>query len=303
MEATGFGIFVLIVFVLIVFANSVKVVPQAHEWIIERLGRYSRTLNPGLSVIIPFVDRVRARVDMREQVLDHPPQQVITKDNVGIKIDAVMYYQVMDSFRAVYEIANTVMGIEKLTVTTLRNVVGDLELDQTLVSRDRINTMLREILDTATDKWGVKVNRVELKNIIPPPEITEAMQKQMKAEREKRAVILDAEGVKMAAIREAEGDKQARILKAEGFKQAQILEAEGKSEAIITVFNSIHEGRPTNDLIAIRYLEMMEKLADGKATKIILPAEVSGILGSIAGVAELFKEPLAASEAARESAP
>jgi len=303
MEATGFGIFVLIVFLLIVFSNSVKVVPQAHEWIIERLGRYSRTLNPGLSVIVPFVDRVRARVDMREQVLDHPPQQVITKDNVGIKIDAVMYYQVMDSFRAVYEIASTVMGIEKLTVTTLRNVVGDLELDQTLVSRDRINTMLREILDTATDKWGVKVNRVELKNIIPPPEITEAMQKQMKAEREKRAVILDAEGVKMAAIREAEGDKQARILKAEGFKQAQILEAEGKSEAIITVFNSIHEGRPTNDLIAIRYLEMMEKLADGKATKIILPAEVSGILGSIAGVAELFKEPPAASEAARESAP
>ncbi len=303
MEATGLGIFVLIVFVLIVFSNSVKVVPQAHEWIIERLGRYSRTLHPGLSVIIPFVDRVRARVDMREQVLDHPPQQVITKDNVGIKIDAVMYYQVMDSFRAVYEIASTVMGIEKLTVTTLRNVVGDLELDQTLVSRDRINTMLREILDTATDKWGVKVNRVELKNIIPPPEITEAMQKQMKAEREKRAVILDAEGVKMAAIREAEGDKQARILKAEGFKQAQILEAEGKSEAIITVFNSIHEGRPTNDLIAIRYLEMMEKLADGKATKIILPAEVSGILGSIAGVAELFKEPPAASEAAGESAP
>lgn len=294
-------LWIIIVFLIFFFLNSIKVVHQARVLVIERLGKYNKTLQSGLNLILPVFDTVRRNVDLREQVDDYPPQHVITKDNVSMSIDAVLFFQVVDPFRSVYEIANLAAGLEKLTMTTLRNIVGDLTLDETLVSREKINTKLRDILDDATDRWGMRVNRVEIKNIITPMPIQEAMQKQMVAERDKRANILQAEGFKQAAILKAEGEKQANILQAEGLRQATILKAQGEGEAWLTVqkakgeaikivFDCIHEGRPTKDLISIKYLEALEKIADGKATKIFLPFEASGVLGAVAGIKEILSE-------------
>src|SRR6185437_12760876 len=235
-------ILVLIAVVLIVLAQSVRIVPQARAGIVERLGRFSRTLDPGLHFVFPFVDRLRRPlVDLREQVVTFPPQPVITQDNVTISIDTVFYFTITDPFRATYEVANLIIAVEQLTVTTLRNVIGSLSLEETLTSRDRINSELRMVLDEATNPWGIRVNRVELKSIDPPGSIQEAMEKQMRAERDKRAAILNAEGVKQSQILEAEGQKQAAILTAEGEKQSKILRAQGEGEAIVTVFGAIHD--------------------------------------------------------------
>jgi regulator of protease activity HflC (stomatin/prohibitin superfamily) len=247
----------------------------------------------------PIIDSLRpvifgqkyvVRIDLREQVLDFTPQTVITKDNVTMQIDSVIYYQITDSYKAVYEISNLVMAIDKLTITTLRNVIGDLTLDETLVSRSKINSELQKILDEATDKWGVKVNRVELKNINPPDEIQEAMTKQMKAEREKRSVILLAEGDKQSKILKAEGEKEYAIRRAEGEQQSAVLIADGQARAIKTVFEAIHQGKATEDVIAIKYLEALEKMANGNATKIFLPFEATGILSSLGSIKEIFKD-------------
>lgn len=290
---------VLVVFVIVFAARGVVVIRQAEVGIVERLGRYNRTIESGLHIVWPILDslrpylmgyRVVKRIDLREQVLDFNPQPVITKDNVTMQIDSVIYYQIVDPLKAVYEINNLVAAIEKLTITTLRNVIGDLTLDETLVSREKINSKMQEILDEATDKWGVKINRVELKNINPPEEIQEAMTKQMKAEREKRAVILLAEGDKQSKILRAEGEKEAAIRSAEGDKMAKILRADGEATAIKNVFSAIHEGKATEDVIAIKYLEALEKMADGKASKVFIPVEATGILSSIGAVKELFAE-------------
>src|SRR3954468_11449161 len=233
---------VVAIFVLVALARTIRIVPQARAGVVERLGRYSRTLNPGLTIVVPFVDRVREMIDLREQVVSFQPQPVITEDNLVVSIDTVLYFQVTDPKAATYEIANYIQGVEQLTVTTLRNVVGGLALEKTLTSRDAINTALRAVLDEATGKWGIRVNRVEIKAIDPPGSIKETMEKQMRADREKRAAILTAEGVKQSQILTAEGEKQAAILKAEGARQAMILQAEGQSQAIATVFRAIHEG-------------------------------------------------------------
>ena len=242
-----------------------------------------------LRLFVQGLQRIRI-VDMREQVIDVPPQDVITKDNVVVTVDAVIYFQVTDPVKVVYEVSNFSLAALKLAQTNLRNVIGDLELDQTLTSREKINFQLRQVLDEATDKWGVKITRVEIQKIEPPKDITDAMSKQMKAEREKRAMILEAEGIKQSAILKAEGEKQAAILTAEGKAEAIKKVADAEKYQIETVFNAIHSGKPTNDLIAIKYLETLQKIADGKATKIFLPLESTGILGSIAGIKELFSE-------------
>lgn len=293
-------IIIIAVAILIFASKGLRIIQQHEKGLVATLGRYSRTAESGLILIVPFFQSLR-KVDMREQVLDVPPQAVITKDNVSVTVDAVIYFQITDPFKVVYNVANFGLAVINLAQTTLRNIIGEMELDHTLTSRDTINAQLRKVLDEATDKWGVKVTRVELKAIEPPHDITEAMSKQMKAEREKRAVILEAEGVRQSEITRAEGEKQSAILRAEGMKQSAILEAEGKSEAIKRVadaqkyeieivFNAIHTGKPTNDLLAVKYLEALPKIADGKATKIFLPMEASGILGSISGISELFKE-------------
>ena len=251
------GLIVLLViaaFVLVVLARTIRIVPQARAGVVERFGRYSRTLNAGLAIVVPFVDRVREMVDLREQVVSFAPQPVITEDNVVVSIDTVIYFQVTDPKAATYEIANFIQGIEQLTVTTLRNVIGGLDLEATLTSRDQINQQLRGVLDEATGKWGIRVNRVELKAIDPPASIQESMEKQMRAERDKRAAILNAEGVKQAEILTAEGEKQSAILKAEGLRQATILEAEGQAQAIGTVFTAIHAGDADPKLLAYQYL-------------------------------------------------
>ncbi|MEF3244815.1 MAG: SPFH/Band 7/PHB domain protein [Caldisericaceae bacterium] len=292
---------ILIAFVISVASKTVIIVHQATAAIVERLGQFSRVLTPGLHVIIPFFENVKKIVDLREQVWDYPPQEIITKDNVVVKIDNVMYYMVIDPVKAVYEVQDVDQAILKLTQTAIRNVCGDLTLDELLTSREKINETLRHDLDIATDPWGIKVSRVEIKSIMPPPEIQEAMTKQMKAERDKRATILEAEGVKQAAILKAEGERQAKILSAEGEKQAQILKAEGEAQAIITVakargegvevyFTGIHKGNPTKDIIAINYLDTLMKIADGKSTKIFLPYESSALLGSLGTIKEIFKE-------------
>ena len=247
----------LALFVIIVLVRTVKIVPQQTALIIERLGRYSRTLEPGLHLLVPFVDVVRANIDLREQVVSFPPQPVITSDNLVVSIDTVIYYQVIDPKSAVYEIANFIQGIEQLTVTTLRNVIGSLDLEQTLTSRDQINGQLRGVLDEATGKWGIRVNRVELKAIDPPQSIQESMEKQMKAERDRRAIILNAEGTKASQILTAEGEKQSQILRAEGSAQARILEAQGQARAIQQVFDAIHRGKPTQKLLAYQYLQVL----------------------------------------------
>jgi regulator of protease activity HflC (stomatin/prohibitin superfamily) len=273
---------VFLLFFLIVLAKTIRVIPQARAGVVERLGRYSRTLTPGLSLVIPFIDRVRPLLDLREQVVSFEPQPVITEDNLVVNIDTVIYYQVTDPKSATYEVANPVNAIDLLTVTTLRNVIGGMTLEQTLTSRDSINDQLRGILDDATGKWGIRVHRVELKAVDPPPSIKDTMEKQMRADREKRAAILQAEGVKQAAILTAEGEKQSAILKAEGQKQAAILAAQGQSEAIGTVFKAIHDGKPDAELLAYQYLQMLPQIAQGDANKVwVIPSELTKALGGL----------------------
>ncbi|MGQ3684407.1 MAG: SPFH domain-containing protein [Candidatus Loosdrechtia sp.] len=280
---------VLTIVVFIIAATGIKIIRPWQKGLIERMGKYQRTADSGLTVIIPFVEKM-IKVDMREQVVDVPPQAVITKDNVVVDVDAVIYYMVTDPVRVTYNVANYYAAITKLAQTNLRNLIGDLALDESLTSREIINTKLREILDTATDKWGTKVTRVELQRIEPPKDVTEAMHRQMKAERVRRATILEAEGDKQSAILKAEGQAEAIKKVADADKYQKLTVAKGEAEAIQTVFNAIHDGRPTNDLIAIKYLESLEKIADGKASKVFLPYEATGILGSIAGISELLKE-------------
>ena len=289
-------------FVVVFISSSIKIVNQYEKGLVETLGKYTSTLSSGPHIIIPIFQRM-IRVDMRERVIDVPPQSVITKDNVSVVVDAVIYFQVTDPVKVVYNIENFALAALKLAQTNLRNLIGDMELDSTLTSREKINSQLRVVMDEATDRWGVKVTRVEIQKIDPPQDITNAMSKQMKAEREKRANILEAEGLRQAAILKAEGTKQAVILEAEATKEKQVLEAAGEAEAIKKVadaekyqidmvYKAIHEGNPTNDLIAIKYLEALTKVADGKATKIFLPLETTGVTASIGGVAELFKDPV-----------
>ncbi len=276
---------VLALFVLFVLARAIRIVPQASAGIVERLGRYNRTLDAGLAIVVPFVDRLRPLVDLREQVVSFPPQPVITEDNLVVNIDTVVYYQVTDPRAATYEIANFVAGIEQLTVTTIRNVIGGMTLEDTLTSRDQVNAQLRGVLDEATGKWGIRVNRVELKAIDPPGSIQEAMEKQMRAERDRRAAILTAEGVKQSQILTAEGEKQGAILRAEGERQSQILEAEGQSQAIETVFEAIHRGNADPKLLAYQYLQTLPQIAQGDSNKIwIIPSEFAQALGQIGSV-------------------
>jgi regulator of protease activity HflC (stomatin/prohibitin superfamily) len=275
---------VVAVLVLLVLARTIRIVPQARAGVIERLGRYQRTLNPGLAIVVPFVDRLRPLIDLREQVVSFAPQPVITEDNLVVSIDTVLYFQVTDPKAATYEIANYIQGIEQLTVTTLRNVIGGLALEKTLTSRDEINNQLRGVLDEATGKWGIRVNRVELKAIDPPGSIKDTMEKQMRADREKRAAILTAEGVKQSQILTAEGEKQSAILKAEGRRQAMILEAQGQASAIDTVFKAIHEGNPDPQLLAYQYLQMLPQIAQGESNKMwIIPSELTSALGKLGG--------------------
>lgn len=277
-------ILLLAVFAIIVLVRTVRIVPQQTALIIERLGRYSRTLEGGIHFLVPFVDIVRANIDLREQVVSFPPQPVITSDNLVVSIDTVIYYQVIDPKSAVYEIANFIAGIEQLTVTTLRNVIGSLDLEQTLTSRDQINAQLRGVLDEATGKWGIRVNRVELKAIDPPASVQESMEKQMKAERDRRAAILNAEGIKASQILTAEGDKQSQILRAEGSAQARILEAQGQARAIQQVFDAIHRGKPTQKLLAYQYLQVLPQIARGDSNKMwIIPSELTDALRGIGG--------------------
>jgi regulator of protease activity HflC (stomatin/prohibitin superfamily) len=299
------------VFLFFYVASAVKIVRPNQRGVVERLGRYHTTADPGLRFIIPFIDRLRV-VDMREQVVDVPPQEVITADNVVVSVDAVVYYEPVDPQRLLYNIANFILAVTKLAQTNLRNLVGDLQLDQALTSRDSINTSLRTILDDATDTWGVRVKRVEIQRIDPPADVMMAMHEQMKAERTRRAVVTQAEGERQAAITRAEGERQAVILGAEAVRQQQILEAQGQAAgvrelaeaesfrqqtiaqgeaaAIRAVYQAIHDGDPTPDLLAIKHLETLAKIADGQATKIFLPADSTATMGSLAGIAELFKE-------------
>jgi regulator of protease activity HflC (stomatin/prohibitin superfamily) len=273
---------VVALLVLFVLWRSVKIIPQARAGIVERLGRYNRTLDAGLAIVIPFVDRIRPLLDLREQVVSFDPQPVITEDNLVVSIDTVLYFQVTDAKAATYEIANYISGIEQLTVTTLRNVVGSMSLEDALTSRDEVNNRLRGVLDEATGKWGIRVNRVELKAIEPPSTIREAMEKQMRAERDKRAAILTAEGVKQSQILTAEGEKQSAILRAEGQRQAAMLNAEGESKAIETVFKAIHAGDADAKLLAYQYLQMLPRIAQGDANKIwIIPSEFTEALGQL----------------------
>src|SRR5437762_13834783 len=274
---------IVAVIVLSTLARSIRIIPQARARVVERFGRYQRTVNAGLTIIVPFIDRLRPLVDLREQVVSFDPQPVITEDNLVVNIDTVIYFQVTDPRSATYEIANYIQGIEQLTVTTLRNVIGGLELEDTLTSRDNINAQLRGVLDEATGKWGIRVNRVELKAIDPPATIKDSMEKQMRAERDKRAAILTAEGVKQSQILTAEGEKQSAILRAEGQRQAAILGAEGQAKAIDTVFRAIHEGNPDPKLLAYQYLQVLPQIAQGESNKVwIIPSEVTRALGQLA---------------------
>jgi regulator of protease activity HflC (stomatin/prohibitin superfamily) len=284
------AVYVIVAIVVFIFvASGIKTVRPWQKALIERLGKYQRTADSGLTIIVPILESM-IKVDMREQVVDVPPQAVITKDNVVVDVDAVVYYEVTDPVKVTYNVANFYMAATKLAQTNLRNLVGDLALDESLTSREVINTKLRQILDDATDKWGTRVTRVELQRIEPPKDVTEAMHRQMKAERDRRAMILEAEGSKQSAILTAEGKAEAIKKVADADRYQKLTVAKGEAEAIQTVFGAIHEGRPTNDLIAIKYLEALQKIADGKATKIFLPLEATGVLGSIAGVGELFKK-------------
>jgi len=273
---------VLAVLVLLVLYRSVRIVPQARAGVVERLGRYQRTLGPGLTLLVPFVDRVRPLIDLREQVVSFPPQPVITEDNLVVGIDTVIYFQVTDAKAASYEIANYIQGVEQITVTTLRNVVGSLNLEQTLTSRDQINGQLRGVLDEATGRWGIRVNRVEIKSIDPPVSIQDSMEKQMRAERDRRAAILTAEGQKQAAILTAEGAKQSAVLRAEGEAQAAVLRADGEARAIARVFEAIHSGDADEKLLAYQYLQVLPQLAKGDSNKVwIVPSELGDALRGI----------------------
>ncbi|WP_052367071.1 SPFH domain-containing protein [Paraoerskovia marina] len=273
---------VIVVFVVVALFKAVRIVPQATSIIVERLGRYSRTMDAGLHLLVPFIDKLRAQVDLREQVVSFPPQPVITSDNLVVSIDTVIYFQVTDPKSAVYEIANYITAIEQLTVTTLRNVIGSMDLEQTLTSRDQINGQLRGVLDEATGRWGIRVNRVELKSIDPPQSVQGAMEQQMRAERDRRATILTAEGVKQSKILTAEGEKQSQILRAEGAAQSKILEAEGEARAILQVFDAIHEGDPDPKLLAYQYLQTLPEIANGTSSKLwLMPTEFTAALNSI----------------------
>jgi regulator of protease activity HflC (stomatin/prohibitin superfamily) len=275
-------IIVVLVLVLATLARTIRIVPQARAGVIERFGRYNRTLPPGLALVVPFVDRLRPLIDLREQVVSFQPQPVITEDNLVVSIDTVIYYQVTDAKAATYEIANYIQAIEQLTVTTLRNVIGGMDLETTFTSRDHINNQLRGVLDEATGKWGIRVNRVELKSIDPPMSIQTSMEQQMRADREKRAAILTAEGVKQSQILTAEGEKQAAILKAEGQRQSAILQAEGQAKAIDTVFKAIHEGNVDQKLLAYQYLQVLPQIAQGNGNTIwMIPSELTNALGQI----------------------
>lgn len=308
-----FGFIVLFacgILVLAIAISSIKIIQQSTVGIIERLGKFHGKAERGINILVPFIDRMRAIIDLREQVVDFAPQPVITQDNVTMQIDTVVYFQVTDPVRYVYEISSPRSAIENLTATTLRNIIGEMDLDSTLTSRDIVNTKLRSILDEATDKWGIKVNRVELKNIMPPKDIQDAMEKQMRAERERREAILRAEGEKKSAILRAEGEKQAAILtaeaqreasirQAEGLKEAQILQAQGEAEAILAVqkaksegikmvFQAIKDSDPTKEVVTVRSLEALEKLAEGNATKLVVPTEVVSLLGALTTGKEVF---------------
>src|SRR3712207_3516779 len=289
------GLVVLLVLafvVLIVLARTIRIVPQARAGIVERLGRYQRTLDPGLTIIVPFIDRLRPLIDQRAEIVSFPPQPVITEDNLVVHIDSVIYFQVTDPKAATYEIADYIQAIEQLTVTTLRNVIGGMTLEDTLTSRDQINAQLRVVLDEATGRWGIRVNRVELKAIDPPGTIQEAMEKQMRAERDRRAAILQAEGVKQSQILTAEGEKQSSILRAEGQRESQRLYAEGQASAIDTVFTAIHEGNPDPQLLAYQYLQMLPQIAQGAANKMwIIPSEITTALGSLGTAVESIRGP------------
>jgi regulator of protease activity HflC (stomatin/prohibitin superfamily) len=284
---------VVVVLVLVIVVRTVRIVPQARAGVVERLGRYSRTLTPGLAIVVPFIDRIRDVIDMREQVVSFPPRPVITQDNLVVGIDTVIYYQVTDAPAATYEIANFVHAIEQLVVTTLRNVIGGIALEQTLTSRDQINAALRIVLDEATGKWGIRVNRVEIKAIDPPNSVKDSMEKQMRADREKRATILTAEGLRQSQILTAEGEKQSAILRAEGQRESRILEAEGQARAIETVFSAIHEGKPDQELLAYQYLQTLPLLAQGSSNKMwIVPSELTSALGALSStLPHLVKEP------------
>ncbi len=301
-------VWVLLVFILVILFRSIKIIGQSTVGIVERLGKFHGKAEQGINIIVPVIDRFRAIVDLREQVVDFPPQPVITKDNVTMQIDTVIYYQVTDPFRYIYEIAHPLMAIENLAATTLRNIVGDLELDSTLTSRDVVNTKLRKVLDEATDKWGIKVNRVELKNINPPHDIQQAMEKQMRAEREKREAILRAEGQKTAAILTAEGQKQAAILQAEaqreasikeaeGIRQSTILRAEGEAQAILDVQKAfadslimIKEAGADEKVLALKSLETLKELGHGTATKLFIPTELAGLGGTLGALKEIWED-------------
>ncbi|MBA2282558.1 MAG: SPFH/Band 7/PHB domain protein [Actinomycetota bacterium] len=300
---------ILLIPILIIIVSGIRIVRPYQRGIVEQLGKYKETVDPGLQIIIPVYQSLRL-VDMREQVVDVPPQEVITKDNVVVSVDAVVYYEPTDPQRLAYNVANFILAVTKLAQTNLRNLVGDMQLDEALTSRDSINLNLRQILDDATDKWGVRVVRVELQRIDPPPDVMHSMHEQMKAERTRRALVTQAEGDRTAAITRAEGERQAHILQAEGQRQQNILEAEGQAQAtrtiadaeryrkeavaageanaVKTVYEAIHEGDPTPDLLAIKYLEALQVMANGQATKIIVPADMSGIAGSLSAVGELF---------------
>lgn len=275
-------VIVVVIFVVTIIARSIRIIPQAYAGIVERLGKYHKTLTPGLNILVPFIDRLRPLVDMREQVVSFPPQPVITEDNLVVSIDTVVFFQVTDARAATYEIANYLGAVEQLTTTTLRNVVGGLNLEEALTSRDNINGQLRVVLDESTGKWGIRVSRVELKAIDPPVSIQDSMEKQMRAERDRRAAILTAEGTKQSQILEAEGRRQAEILKAEGDAKAAVLRAQGEAEAIQTVFGAIHAGDPDSKLLAYQYLQTLPKLAEGDANKLwIIPSELTEALKGI----------------------
>ena len=290
-------VIVLVVFVLAVIIANIKIVPQAHSFVVERLGAFHASWGTGLHVKIPFLVRIAKKVSLKEQVIDFPPQPVITKDNVTMQIDTVVYFQITDPKLYAYGVENPISAIENLTATTLRNIIGEMELDHTLTSRDVINSKIRVVLDEATDAWGIKVNRVELKNIVPPAEIQDSMEKQMKAERERRAKILDAEGEKRSAILIAEGQKESAVLRAEAIKETKIREAQGEAEAILSVQRAVadaiklmNEANPSEGVIAIKSLEAFEKAADGKATKIIIPSNIQSLAGLATSVKELMSD-------------
>jgi regulator of protease activity HflC (stomatin/prohibitin superfamily) len=288
---------ILLVIVLLVIVTNIVIVPQAAQFVVERLGVYFTTWNAGIHVKVPFIDRITKKVSLKEQVVDFAPQPVITRDNVTMQIDTVVFFQVTDSKLYTYGVERPISAIENLTATTLRNIIGDLELDHTLTSRDVINTKITTLLDEATDKWGIKVNRVELKNIIPPREIQDAMEKQMKAERERRESILRAEGEKTSQILVAEGEKESAILRADAAKEAKIKEAEGEAEAILKIYQAqaegirlINESNPTKEYLTLQGYDALAKVANGQSTKIIIPSELQNIAGLVAGVKEIAKE-------------